>query len=100
MNRVVKKMNGGLFPFGWFHYLVGKRKIDQVRVFMLGVKQAYQNLPLGVILYAKTWDAAVVAGLRGGEASLVLDNNHKMRGALEKMGARIYKTYRSYEAKL
>jgi GNAT superfamily N-acetyltransferase len=100
MNTVVKKMNGSLFPFGWFHFLVGKRKIDQVRIFMLGVKQEYQNLPLGALLYAKTFEASRAAGIRGGEASLILENNDKMRGALEKMGAEIYKTYRSYEVRL
>ena len=100
MNSVVKKMNGGLLPFGWFHYLTGKRKIDQVRIFMLGVKQSHQKLPLGSLLYAKTWEAGVKAGIQAGEASLILADNHRMRGSLEKMGARIYKTYRSYEAKL
>jgi GNAT superfamily N-acetyltransferase len=100
MNPVVKKMNGGLWPFGWFHYLVGRRKIDQLRMFMLGVKQEYQKLPLGALLYAKTWEAGVKAGIRAGEASLILENNHRMRGSLEKMGSRIYKTYRSYEVSL
>jgi|AMFO01.1.fsa_nt_gi hypothetical protein len=100
MNEVVKKMNGGLFPFGWFHYLTGRRKIDHLRVFMLGIKQKYQKLPLGSLLYAKTWEAALEAGVKAAEASLILADNHMMRSPLEKMGARIYKTYRSYEARL
>lgn len=100
MNVVVKKMNGGLLPFGWWHWLTGRRKIDRVRVFMLGVKQEYQRLPLGSLLYARTWEAGLAAGIRFAEASLILENNHKMRGPLEKMGARIYKTYRSYEKRL
>lgn len=106
MNIVVKKMNGGLLPFGWVHFLkgtgklTGKSEIDRVRIFMLGVKQQYQSLPLGALLYAKTWEAGLAAGVTGGEASLILENNHRMRGPLEKMGARIYKTYRSYETAL
>ena len=100
MNEVVKKMNGGLFPFGWFHYLTGRRKIDHLRVFMLGIKQQYQKIPLGSLLYAKTWEAGLEAGVKAAEASLILADNHRMRSPLEKMGARIYKTYRSYEAQL
>ena len=100
MNRVVKKMNGRLFPFGWFHFLNERRKIDRLRIFMLGIKQKYQHLPLGALLYAKTWENGCATGVTGGEASLILENNKKMRGSLEKLGARIYKTYRSYEAKL
>ena len=100
MNRVAKKMKGGLFPFGWFHFLTGRRRLQEIRIFMLGVKQEYQSLPLGALLYAKTWEAGLAAGIQCGEASLVLENNQKMRGPLEKMGARVYKTYRSYEIDL
>ena len=100
VNEAVKKMNGRLFPLGWFHYLMGRRKIDRIRIFMLGIKQQYQKLPLGSLLYAKTWEAGLEAGTQAGEASLILADNRKMRGPLEKMGARIYKTYRSFEARL
>ena len=44
--------------------------------------------------------AALEAGVKAAEASLILADNHMMRSPLEKMGARIYKTYRSYEARL
>ena len=99
-NQAVKKMNGRLFPFGWWHWLNAKRTIDQFRVFVLGVRQKYQRLPLGAPLYLKTWEEANRRGVRGGEASLILEDNHRMRGALEKLGGSIYKTYRSYEVDL
>jgi GNAT superfamily N-acetyltransferase len=100
MNQVAKKMNGRLFPFGWFHFVFGRRKIDQVRIFMLGVKQKFQHLPLGAVLYAKTWEECLKLGYWHGEASLILENNQRMRGGLEKMGAHVHKTYRTYEAQL
>jgi GNAT superfamily N-acetyltransferase len=97
MNQVVKKMNGRIFPFGWWHLLMRKRIINRVRVFMLGVAQEFQSLPLGAALYARSFDVGSSKGLGQGEASLILANNVRMRGALEKMGATIEKTYRSYE---
>lgn len=100
MNQVVKKMNGGLFPFGWWHYLRRKKTVDQMRIFMLGVKQEFQHLPLGSLLYAKTWERGLEMNYTGAEASLILENNHKMRGPIEKLGGRIYKTYRSFEKQL
>lgn len=100
MNQVVKKMNGGLFPLGWWHFLQRKRTVDRLRVFMLGVKQQYQHLPLGSLLYAKTWENGLEAGYTCAEASLILENNQKMRGPIEKLGGRIYKTYRSFEKEL
>ena len=95
-NQVFKKMNGSLFPFGWYHFVFGKKQIDTVRVFILGVKRKFQTMPIGAPLYAKTWEAAMARGVRGAEASLILDTNFRMRGALEKLGGRIYKTYRIY----
>lgn len=100
MNQAVKKTKGRLFPFGWVHLLLRKRHINRVRVFMLGIAQDYQHLPLGAVLYARTFNVAVEKGLAIGEASLILENNIRMRGALEKMGARIAKTYRNYEIDL
>jgi GNAT superfamily N-acetyltransferase len=99
-NQVVKQMNGRLFPFGWWKFLRGGRSIDTVRVFMLGVAQEFQHLPLGAPLYWKTWERCLEMGIREAEASLVLENNTRMRSALERMGAEIYKTYRTYEYSL
>jgi len=96
-NQVAKKMNGSIFPFGWWHFLTGAKKIDALRIFILGIKQKFQRLPLGAPLYLKTWETGSKMSIRGAEASLILEDNHRMRGALEKLGGRVYKTYRSYE---
>ena len=96
-NQVVKGMNGRLFPTGWFKFLTGRKKIDHLRVFILGVKHKFQKLPLGALLYVKTWESGGRLGVKGAEASLILETNQRMRGALEKLGGTIYKTYRSYE---
>ncbi|MCB9678487.1 MAG: hypothetical protein H6737_25525 [Alphaproteobacteria bacterium] len=99
-NQVAKKMNGSIFPFGWWHFLTGRKKIDALRIFILGVKREHQNLPIGAPLYLATWENGMKMDIRGAEASLILETNHRMRGALEKLGARIYKTYRTYESSL
>ena len=100
-NQVAKKMNGSIFPFGWWHYLNAGKTIDRIRVWVLGVKQEYQKLPLGAPLYLKTWDnASEMMKLQKAEASLILEDNHRMRGALEKLGLEVAKTYRMYEAPL
>lgn len=97
LNPVVKQMKGRLWPFGWYYFLTRARRTERVRVFMLGVASAYQSLPLGAVLYARTAVIAAKKGYREGEASLILEDNHRMRGALEKLGATIVKTYRNYE---
>jgi GNAT superfamily N-acetyltransferase len=97
LNQAIKKTRGRLFPFGWIHLLFRKRHIDRVRIFMLGIDPEFQHLPLGAVLYARTFNVAVKKNLTTGEASLILENNIRMRGALEKMGGVVEKTYRNYE---
>ena len=99
-NQVVKPMNGRLFPAGWWHWLTRPAKVDVLRILLLGVRRAYQKHPLGAPLYLRIWEEGLKMGVRGAEASWILESNYKMRGALEKLGARVYKTYRIYEADL
>lgn len=87
-------------PFGWYHWLVGRRRIDSLRTLALGVKQEYRELPLGLPLYVKIWEAAIARDVRGVDGSLVVEDNAPMRSILEKMGGRIYQTYRIYEHRL
>lgn len=97
-NQVAIHMNGRVFPFGWWHFLNAKRHVTRARVLVLGVKKEFQHLPLGAPLYVHTWDECKRRGTyRGVEASLILEDNHRMRGALEKLGGRIRTTYRTYE---
>lgn len=95
-NQVVKPMNGRIFPFGWWHYLVRRSKVDQIRIFTLGVARAHQKKPIGALLYQRTWEAGLAMGVRGAECSWVLEDNTRMRGAIEKLGGEVYKTYRIY----
>lgn len=95
-NQVVKPMKGSIFPFGWWYWLTLPKKINQIRVFVLGVRREWQHLAIGAPLYKRTWDNGREAKVKGAECSWILEDNHRMRGALEKMGAKIYKTYRIY----
>ena len=97
-NQVVKPMNGRRFPLGWWYWLTLRGRVRTARIFALGVRKQYQHLPIGLPLYLRTWEAALALGLTGAEAGWVLEDNHRMRGLLEKVGARVYRTYRIYEA--
>jgi ribosomal protein S18 acetylase RimI-like enzyme len=93
-------MRGRLLPFGWWPWLTRRRRMDQLRVYTLGIHPDFQRLPLGLPLYVHTWEAAVEAGFRTAEASWVLDTNTRMNGAIEKLGARRARTWRIYQRAL
>ena len=62
INQVMAKLNGRLLPFGWARFLLGKGKIDQCRVFALGVKHAYRHTGVAAGLYLKHLEEAAVPG--------------------------------------
>jgi GNAT superfamily N-acetyltransferase len=99
-NQVLKKMNGRLLPFGIFKLLTGKKKINNLRVIIMGVKPEYQKKGIDSLFYLETIKAGNRGGYRGAEISWVLEDNMPMRMTAEKLGARIYKTYRIYQKNL
>jgi GNAT superfamily N-acetyltransferase len=97
VNQVLKKMNGRLLPFGWWHYLNKRRAIDRCRVGFLGVRPAYQHTGVAAGLYAEHFDMAEVTRVKWGEMGWILETNKAMNRAMEAMGGKIVKKYRVYE---
>jgi GNAT superfamily N-acetyltransferase len=100
VNQVLKRMNGRLLPFGWWHFLRRNRTIDRVRVGFLGVKPEYQHTGVAAQLYAEHFGTAARRPQHGGELGWILETNTAMNRAAEAMGARIVKRYRVYERML
>jgi ribosomal protein S18 acetylase RimI-like enzyme len=100
INQVLKRMNGRLFPFGWWHFLTGRRKVDRVRVFALGVKPAYQHMGVAAALYVRHIEVAARVRQKWGEMGWILEVNEPMNRAMEGMGGTITKRYRLYELPL
>ncbi|HVD86523.1 MAG TPA: hypothetical protein VNB59_03865 [Solirubrobacterales bacterium] len=101
INQVMARLNGRLLPFGWARFLLGKRKIDQLRVFALGVKHDYRHSGVAAGLYLKHLEMAARPGtIEGGEMGWILETNEPMNRAMEGMGGRIVKKYRLYERSL
>ncbi|HYX78752.1 MAG TPA: hypothetical protein VE727_05260 [Solirubrobacterales bacterium] len=100
INQVLARMNGKLLPLGWWRFLTGRRKIDRVRVFALGVKPAYQHMGVAAALYVRHIEVAPRVGQPWGEIGWILEVNEPMNRAMEGMGGTIVKRYRLYELPL
>jgi GNAT superfamily N-acetyltransferase len=100
IDQVLKKMNGRLFPFGWWHFLWGRRRIDRLRVFALGVKPEYQHLGVAAALYEQHVASAAEVGPEGGHMGWILETNEAMNRAMEGMGGRVVQRYRLYQKAL
>jgi GNAT superfamily N-acetyltransferase len=101
INQVMAGLNGRLLPFGWARFLLGRRKIDQLRVFALGVKHEYRHTGVAAGLYLKHLEMAARPGtIEGGEMGWILETNKPMNRAMEGMGGKIIKRYRLFERAL
>jgi hypothetical protein len=100
INQVLARMNGRLLPFGWARFLSGRRSIDKVRVFALGVKHDYQHTGVAAALYVRHIETTRPDGVMSGETGWILEVNEAMNRAMEGMGGEIVKRYRIYERDL
>jgi GNAT superfamily N-acetyltransferase len=100
-NQVLAKVNDGrLLPFGWLAALRNRKKVDQVRVFALGVKPEYQHTGVAARMYQLHFEAAERTPQKGGEMGWILETNKAMNRAMEGMGGRVVRKYRVYEREL
>jgi GNAT superfamily N-acetyltransferase len=96
-NQVLKDLNGRLLPLGWAKALRGRSRIDEVRVFALGVKPEFQHTGVAAALYRDIWDACLRRRIDRVETGWILEVNEPMNRAMEALTGRIVKRYRLYE---
>ena len=98
--QALKKCNGRLFPFGIFKFLRDRKKIDRARVMVLGIVEGFRRRGIDALFYLETFQRGKKLGYKRGELSWVLEDNAAMNSPIEAIGARLYKKYRIYEARL
>jgi GNAT superfamily N-acetyltransferase len=91
--------SGRFFP-GILKVLWASRRIDRLRVVLLGMLPEWRTKAVDALLYKTIWEHAVGRGYRWAEAGWILENNHPMRNGVANMGFEVYKTYRMYERPL
>lgn len=96
---LIHNKKGRLIP-GVIRLLWNKKKINFIRIIVLGVILQYQRSSAGALLFYETAVRGIKNGYVHGEAGWVLDNNVMMNRAAEFLNAERYKTYRLYEAPL
>jgi GNAT superfamily N-acetyltransferase len=97
LNVVLKRLNGSLLPFGWAKALWYGRKVPGLRVLTLGVLPQFRLTGIADLMYLAIIKNGLARGMTYGESSWILEDNHLMRQAIEKIGGEPYKTYRVYD---
>jgi GNAT superfamily N-acetyltransferase len=98
VNQALVGLDGRLFPFGLFRLLFRLRRVTHARIMLLGLLPEARGKGVDAAFFVATIEAGIAAGYtEGGEASWILEDNHRMRADLEAVGATMTKRYRLYE---
>lgn len=107
INDVLKRIDGKLFPFGWFHLLrwLKKPKGAGMRVPLMGVLSELHNSRVAsqlafMMISQIREEAARLYGSKRGEIGWILDDNQGMVAIADAIESRVNREYEIYEKAL
>lgn len=98
--RARPQPNTWSLPLTLLKFLWYRRRIDAFRLMIMGVVPEYRTMGIDAVFYVETAREAFRKGYRRCEMSWILESNEMMNRIIERLGGRIYKTYRLYEKPL
>ena len=99
VNKLLKGMNGKLFPLGWLKLLVGLPKLKSYRLFALGVVPEYHGKGIDSLLYRALCESLYTPDTWL-EINYVLEDNAPMNNAIIKLNAKPLRRYRIFQKDL
>ena len=91
--------SGRAFP-GILKVLWYARKINRLRILLLGVLRDYRSSGVDALMYHWIWTKGIGHGFTWGEGGWILEDNAAMNNAAVQLGFRPYRTYRIYDKPL
>ncbi|MDY0297269.1 MAG: GNAT family N-acetyltransferase [Acidobacteriota bacterium] len=98
--QALRGLNGRLFPVNWLRLLRRVKKIDAIRVLLMGVVPEYRQRGIDLVFYRRTMINAISHNIHKAELSWILESNGPMNSVLQHINARITKSYRIVELPL
>lgn len=96
----IRKAKGRLLPFGLVHILRASKRARQLDLVLGGIKAGCRGRGLDVMLGLKIIESARDAGYLRLDSHRELENNLKVRAAMEHWGGVVYKRFRVYGKEL
>jgi hypothetical protein len=98
INEIIRRIDGRIFPFGWWRLLRDRKRVSTLRLFLLGVRTSARRLGLPVLFMRRYHELlGGSATLREMEFSWILEDNHETLALLDRLGGRRVQTLRLYE---
>ena len=100
MNEIIQRIDGRMFPFGWWHLLTGRKKLKGIRLFLLGVKTKARLLGLPALFMRNMHALLKQSAYETLEFSWILEDNHEALTMMSRIGGRRVQTLRLYDKTL
>ncbi|MFH1551013.1 MAG: N-acetyltransferase [Planctomycetota bacterium] len=100
INIILKRMNGRLFPFGLFKFILGFRRINLARILVLGVAKEHRRQGIDAMMTIRSFIEGHKHGYFKGDFGWILDDNEVTNNLMLGFGSRPYKRFRIYRKPL
>ena len=74
-SKALKKANGRLFPFGWFHIIQAQKKNDTAAFYLIGIHPEYQGKGVTAIIFEEMQHLFTDKGIKVVETNPELKEN-------------------------
>lgn len=101
LSEAIKKSKGRILPFGWARILWAMKTSKRLQLLLGAIHPNYQNKGLDAVLATMLFGSALKLGFKTVDSHLIMKDNTKMRGEIEKLeGFNLYKEYCIFRKKL
>ncbi|MGB3773633.1 MAG: GTP cyclohydrolase [Leeuwenhoekiella sp.] len=99
-NEALKKANGSLFPFGFYHLLKARNKNDKAAFYLIGIDPDYQNKGLTALIFKEMQDLFNKNGILEVETNPELEENKAIQQLWKNYDHELHKRRRTYKRDL
>jgi hypothetical protein len=98
ISKALRKCQGRLFPFGWYHIMKALRSktYEKFNLLIIAVRPDYQDKGLNAVIFADQHPAFVKYNVKEVETTAILETNHKNLSHWEIFPHKYHKRRRAY----
>lgn len=99
-SEALKKANGKLFPFGFYHLLKAKNNSKDVLSYLIGIDPEYQNKGVTAIIFNEYYNTFKPKGIRDFIRTPELEENHAIHNIWKHFNPVTFRRRRTYRKDL
>ena len=99
-SEALKKANGKLFPFGFYHLLKARKQSKEVLFYLIGIEEEYQNKGVTSIIFSEYYKVFTEKGIETCIRTPELKENHAIHNLWKNFNSVVDRRRRTYRKDL